>query len=255
MILTSAMDKGGTAKTTTAAILAQAAAYQGAKVLAIDLDPQGNLSFCLGASTLPEMGNSYNLFTGLPANKLIQATFQGVDVIPAARDLITIKSDKGSARRLKKALECVKDKYQLIVIDTPATAGELQYNAIYAADLLIIPLQVEAYTLTSLIQTLQAAQTIRADIKAGVLLTRYSGTSTFDKQVKELIEQKAAALNIPYFGRIRNGVAVREAALLQESLFKHAPKSKPAQDYLNAWQSIREYLGIPEPVQKGQKNN
>lgn len=249
MILTSAMDKGGTAKTTTAAILAQAAAYQGAKVLAIDLDPQGNLSFCLGASTLPELGNSYNLFTGLPAQQLIQATFQGVDVIPAARDLITIKSGKGSARRIKNALEGIKKHYDLIVIDTPATAGELQYNAIYAADLLLIPLQVEAYTLTSLIQTLQAAQTIRDDIKTGVLITCYTNTSTFDKQVKQLIEQKAAALNIPYFGHIRKGVAVREAAMMQESLFKHAPKSKPAQDYLKAWQAIREYVGTPEPVQ------
>ena len=133
-IITIAVQKGGTGKTTTAAALAQAAAYKGRRALAIDLDPQGNLSVTLAAQMIPEAGNSYNLLMGLPAADLIQTTEQGIDVIPACLDLATISSGKGSARRLQRALEPIKNNYDLIVIDTP-TAAELQYNALQAATL------------------------------------------------------------------------------------------------------------------------
>ena len=101
-IISVSIQKGGTGKTTTAAALAQAAAYKGKKALAIDLDPQGNLSLALAAEMLPETGNSYNLLMGLPAADLIQTTPQGIDAIPACLDLLTVYSGPGSARRLQK---------------------------------------------------------------------------------------------------------------------------------------------------------
>ena len=125
MIYTIATQKGGTGKTTTAAALAQAAAYKGKSCLAIDLDPQANLTYCLAADeTQP---GSYDLLHGAAASQVTQTTAQSIDVISASPDLQTETSSRGSARRLQKALAPLKDQYDVIIIDTPATAGELQY--------------------------------------------------------------------------------------------------------------------------------
>lgn len=240
MIYTIAIQKGGTAKSTTAAALAQAAAYKGIKALAIDLDPQGNLSFNLAADmTRP---GSFELLNGEPAGDLIQTTPQNIDVIAASWNLATITSGKGSARRLQKALAPIKNNYPVIVIDTPPTAGELQYNALQAAGGLIIPLQADIYNLQSLYQITDTARQFmdsNPDLQIlGYVLTQYDGRSTIARHLKEAIEKTAAGVNVPYLGAIRQAVAVKEAAALQRSLFEYAPKSKPATDYLELFETI-----------------
>ena len=243
-IITVAIQKGGTGKTTTAAVLAQAAAFRGRKMLAIDLDPQGNLSFALAAQTGPGCGSSYDLLTGKAPEELIQTTRQGLDVIPAARDLSTISTGRGSARRLQRAVEALRARYGLIIIDTPPTAGELQYNALQAATRLIIPLQADIYNVQSLYQITDTARQIQesnpALLIAGIVLTQYDGRSTIARQMREVITGKAAALGVPFLGVTRAAVAVREAAALQQSLFEYAPKCKPAADYLSIYDSLQE---------------
>ena len=241
MIYTIATSKGGTGKTTTAAAIAQAAAYNGKKALAVDLDPQGNLSFCLAAdATKP---GSYELLHGRPAADLIQKSHQGMDIIPASPNLQTETSAPGSARRLQKALEPLKRKYNLIIIDTPATAGELMYNALQAADRLIIPLLVDAYNLQSLYQLTTIASQIKASgnprLKiAGVILTQYDGRANVTRQLRDILESKSRERGIPFLGVVRKAVAVQEAAALQESLFTYAPRSNPAQDYMSIFETI-----------------
>ena len=85
MIYTIATQKGGTAKTTTAAVLAQAAAYRGKRVLAIDLDPQGNLSFAAGADA--RHAGSFELLHGADLEEVTQTTAQGIDIITASPNL------------------------------------------------------------------------------------------------------------------------------------------------------------------------
>ena len=211
MIIAVAIQKGGTAKTTTAAALTQAAVYRGRSVLAIDLDPQGNLSFCLAADTNKPGG--YELLTGTTAADLAQTIRPGLDVIPASWNLSAITSGKGSARRLQRALEPIKDKYDLIIIDTPTQAGELQYNALQAADGLIIPLQADIYNLKSLYQITDTARQFQRSNPAlqltGFILTQYDGRSTIARQMKETITDRAAAIGVPYLGTIRAAVASR----------------------------------------------
>ena len=237
-----ANQKGGTGKSTTAAALAQAAAAAGRRALAIDLDPQGNLSFTLAADM--NRGTSFDLLEGAKASQLIQRSRTGPDIIPASRNNSTITSSRGSAKRLQRALLPVQLSYDLIIIDTPPTAGELQYNALQAASGLIIPLQAEIYSLQGLYEIAEAAEQIRQSNPAldvtGVLITRHNERSTIARQMRENIISAAAALGIPYLGAIREGVAIREAQALQENLFLYAPKSKPALDYMNIYKTITE---------------
>ena len=238
-IIAVAIQKGGTGKTTTAAVLAQAAAYRGRKVLAIDLDPQANLSFALAADTRGAGGMA--LLEGTPAGELIQ-TRGGLDIIPASWSLATATSSRGSARRLERALEPIKGGYDLIIIDTPTKAGELQYNALQAATGILIPLQADIYNLQSFYQMTDTARQIRTTnpglILAGILFTRYTGRSTLERTMRATIEREAAKAGAPVLGQVREGVAIREAAALQKPLYEYAPKSKPAQDYLAVLEKI-----------------
>lgn len=235
-IITTAIQKGGTGKTTTAAVLAQAAVYKGYKVLAVDLDPQGNYSFSLAAKTGPTTPGSYDLLTGRPAAEIIQHINPLLDVIPANWTLSTIKSEKGSARRLQQALQPIKENYDFIIIDTPPTAGELQYNALQAATGLIIPLQADIYNLQSLYQMADTARQIQASNPGleilGIIFTQYDKRSTIARTMQQAITEQAAAAGIPFIGTVRGAVAVKEAAATQQSLYDYAPNSKPAQDYL-----------------------
>lgn len=234
MILTVINQKGGSGKTTTAGAIAQAAAYKGKKALAVDLDPQANLTYILAADS--NRPGSYELLRGTPAAEVIQTTPQNIDVIPAAWSLQTEKTGPGSARRLQKALEPVKNNYDIVIIDTPPTPGELQYNAMQAADGLIIPLQTDIYNIRALQQIEATAAQIRKSndrlrIK-GIILTQYDRRPIINRQLKNNLEAEAYKKVIPYLGEVRKSVAIQEAAALRKSIFEYAPNSKPAQDYL-----------------------
>ena len=138
----------------------------------------------------------------------------------------------------------LKLSYDFIIIDTPPTAGELQYNALQAATALIIPLQAEIYSLQGLYQIAETAEQIKktnpALTAAGVILTRHNDRSTIARQMQENIKAAAQQMAIPYLGTIREGVAIREAQALQVSLYEYAPKSKPALDYMDIFRKIME---------------
>lgn len=240
MIITMTMQKGGTGKSATAAALAQAAAADGKKVLCIDLDPQGNLSFTLGANTAGT--GALEFITGSAAHT-IHTVAPFIDVIPASGDLATLTTETGSGQRLKKALEPIKEKYDYVFIDTPPTAGEIQYNALLAAEGAIIPLQADVYCLQSLYQiaeTLKLAKVANKRLKVlGIVFTQYDGRSTIAQQMRETITAEAENMGVPVLGAIRAGVAIKEAAAKQQSLYDYAPKSKPAQDYRTIYTKIR----------------
>ena len=242
MILAVANQKGGTAKSTTAAALAQAAAHKGRRVLVIDTDPQANASFFLAADV--NRPGAFEVLEGLPAAEAIQATADGLDVIPASWNLQTISSSRGSARRLKTALEPIAGGYDLIILDTPPTAGELQYNALMAATDLIIPLQADIVGLQGLYQMADTARQIQGsnpDLSIiGVILTRYDSRPKINRYLQEVITEKGQEIGAPFLMSIRSGIAIREAQALQQSLFEYAPHSKPAQDYKKLFTMIQE---------------
>ena len=239
-VLTIAVQKGGTGKTTTAAALSYAAVKDHKKVLAIDLDTQGNLSYSLNMRTGSNVAGSYDLLAGMNPDEIIQHLENGLDAIPANWQLSTMKAGTGSARHLQTAIEPLKRLYDVIIIDTPPTAGTLQYNALQAATGLIIPLKSDVFSVQSLYQIVDTARQFQdsnplLSIK-GIVLTQYSKRSIIDRQMEKKISDAAAEYGLQIIGRIRQGVAVKEATALQENLYQYAPKSKPAADY---WQLYR----------------
>lgn len=242
-IITTAVIKGGTGKTTTAAAIAQAAAKANKRVLCIDLDPQGNLTAFLDAE--PNAPGSYQLLGGeTPAAGLIQKTTQALSVIAASPDLATLKTKPGSAKRLQKAIEPIKDNFDLIIIDTPPQMGEPTYNALQASTGLLIPLEADGSSLQGLYQILDIAQHMRESSNPdlsfiGVLLTRYDSRPNINRYLKDTIQKTAQESGAAFLGCIRAGIAIREAQGLRQSLYEYAPKSKPAADYLDIYRAIK----------------
>lgn len=232
--------KGGTAKSTTAAILAQAAASKGKKVLCIDLDPQTNLSLALGADT-SEKG-SYEVITKEASISEATQTIDNIDILAASWSIATLETETGSASRLNDALKGLKNKYDLVFIDTPPTIGEQQYNALMAATAVIIPLEADIYNLQSLYQISETIEAMKKSNKAlkdsYFILTKFDNRSTLTRQMQQTITVKANALNIKFLGCVRTAIAVKEAAALQKSIYEYAPKSKPAQDYLEILEQL-----------------
>ncbi len=236
--------KGGAGKTTTAAAMAHAAVKDGCRALAVDLDPQANLSVNLGADpTQP------GVLEALRGNQTVAAVIQhtagGVDVLTASRDLAALEVTQGSAAALQKALRPIQGAYDYCIIDTPPQWGATVYAALCAADYLLIPTETDLNSAQGVrdiaeLATQTASQRGRNLTIAGVIVTRYDGRSAVNRQIRDTIETSCQGSGLPYLGEIRQGIAAREAAVLHESLFKYAPRSKPAADYLALWQKIRQ---------------
>lgn len=241
-IITAAVIKGGTGKSTTIAALAQAAAADGKRVLAIDLDPQANLSFFIGADQNRPGG--YDLLHGADPAQLIQETPQGIAAIAASPDLATERTGPASAKRLQEAIRPLKRRFDFIFIDTPPQMGELTFNALQASTGLIIPLETDNSSLQGLYQIADIAHQMQHSNPAlkikGVILTRYDARPKLNRYLKETIAERGQEMGAPFLMGIRPGIAIREAQALQQSIFEYAPKSNPAQDYKALYKTIQE---------------
>ena len=240
-IITTAIIKGGTGKTTTAAAIAQAAKADKKKVLCIDLDPQANFSAFIGADR--NHAGSLELLTGEDPAEIIQETAQGLFAISATPDLAALKTSAGSAKRLQRAIDPIKGNYDFIIIDTPPQIGELTFNALQASTGLIIPLESDNSSLQGLyhiVDIVGQMQQSNQDLQIiGTLLARYESRTKINRYLQEVIQEQCKQMRLPYLGEVRAGVSIREAQGLQLSLYEYAPKSKPAQDYAAIYAAIK----------------
>ena len=234
MIIAVANQKGGVAKTATAQAIATGTAKTGRRSLAIDADPQSNLSYSMGGNSA-DMG-LYELMTGAATpGQIIQHTAQG-DLITASSRLALPFTGKDPGKLLAKALQPIKKKYDVITIDCPPALNILLANALITADVVIIPLTADMYALQGLYQLKQSitdAQKINKGLKiGGVVFTRHNTRTVLARDLADVITDKCRELDIPvYKTTIREGVAIREAQTQRQSIFDYAPRSNPAKDY------------------------
>ena len=227
--------KGGTAKTTTAATIADGIRRAGYSVLLVDLDSQHNLSDFLGAN--PAALNSTDLFSirTRPAD-LIQHTPRG-DIIAGSGDLAAGDVELTDNTQLKKALRPFIKEYQYIILDTPASYGRLTMNALTAATGAIITLEPATFSADGLAELVKIIKQIRRTNKAltirGIIITRCDARSN---EVKQTIEEiRAAALELgtrviepPIRATAKVGAAQRRKV----SLLDYQPRNNTAaEDY------------------------
>jgi chromosome partitioning protein len=241
MIIAVCNQKGGVAKTATAQAIVTGATKLGRKSLAIDFDPQANLSFSMGGNSA-DVG-AYELITGeKTAAQTIQHTAQG-DIVTASDKLALPLNAEDPGTLLAKALKPIKKKYDVITIDCPPALNILLVNALYAADLVIIPLTADLFPLQGLYQlkqSIQGAQKVNKGLKiGGAVFTRHATRTILARDLTDAITEKCHELDIPtYKTAIREGVAVREAQTQRESIFDYSPRSNPAKDYMQLIKEI-----------------
>lgn len=233
--------KGGVGKTTTAHILSAGLARQGFKVLAVDVDPQTNLTFTAGIDPLESGVNLYNLMKKQASSlQAVQPTKSGFSIIPGSLDLAGADMEFTKAGReymLKEALEPLKEEFDFCIIDTPPTLGILTVNALTASQKVIVPMCADVYSLQGLSQLQGLIGNVQKYCNPsltidGLLLTKYSPRAVINRQLKESLQEVAEQLKTKvYTAAIREAVAIREAQLLQSDIFTEQPKANVTQDY------------------------
>ena len=236
-VIALANQKGGVAKTTSTLNLAVAFAEEGNKVLAIDLDPQGNLTMSQGLNPDTIERSMYDVLVHrLPIEQIIH--HGEVDLAVASIDLagaeLALSAMIGRERSLEKALQPVLERYDFVVIDTPPSLGLLTINALVAANGVIVPVQCEYLSLRGLVQLENTLSMIRENLNPevgieGILATMYDSRTLHSREALEILEENFG--DLVFKTRIRKTIRYAEAPVKGTSVLKYDPTGTAAQAY------------------------
>lgn len=234
-----ANQKGGVGKTTTTQALSAGLAGRGYRVLAIDLDPQGNLSSACGVE-------SYNVPTVYELLKQTESLGNVIqhagnyDIMPSNIMLAGAEqelSQTGKEHRLKESLAALNDDYDYILIDTPPSLGVLTVNAFTAATDILIPTTAGIFATAGISQLSNTVKNVQKYCNpsvyiAGILFTRFNPRTNISRQIRDLTEQLSGLISAPiYKTYIRSAIVVEEAQASKEDIFSYAGKSTVSEDY------------------------
>jgi len=248
-----ANQKGGVGKTTTTVSLGAALAQGGARVLLVDLDPQGNSSTGLDVRISPEEPSVYDaIVEGLPVAQAVRSTaVEGLTVLPSSLELagaeVELVQAMARERALARALEPARDDYDVILIDCPPSLGLLTINAFVAADQLLVPIQCEYYALEGLSQLLRTVGLVEENLNpglsiGGVALTMYDARTRLAQQVVDEVRS--------YFGPrafetvIPRNVRLSEAPSYAQPITVFDPESRGADAYRGLAEEFAQRLGL-----------
>lgn len=258
-IFTVANQKGGVGKTTTTVNLAAALARSGARVLVIDLDPQGNASTALGVEHRSETISVYDvIINDEPISAVVQKSpeFDALYCLPATIHLagaeIELVSLVAREQRLRTAvekfLEESEEQFHFVFIDCPPSLGLLTINAFVAANEVLIPIQCEYYALEGLSQLLKNIELIERHLNptlkvSTILLTMYDGRTNLANQVAQEVRDHFP--NEVLKTLIPRSVRISEAPSYGQTVISYDTNSPGSISYLEAAAEIAR-RGAPE---------
>ena len=240
-IIAVANRKGGVGKTTTSINLAACLAEKGKKVLAVDMDPQGNLTSGLGVDKDSVEKSIYELIIGEVDIKEVinKEVLENLDIIPTSIDLsaaeIELIGVDDKEYILRNAIDQVKDQYDFVIIDCPPSLSMLTINAMTTADSVIVPIQCEYYALEGLSQLIHTVELVKDRLNSkleieGVVFTMYDARTNLSLQVVENVKDNLQQ-NI-YKTIIPRNIRLAEAPSYGLPINKYDPKSTGAESYM-----------------------
>jgi len=236
-VIAFANQKGGVAKTTTTLNLAVAFAERGLRVLAVDLDPQGNLTMSQGIDPDTLEISMYDVLVHHTSIREVIRRRE-VDVACSSIDLagaeIAMSTQIGRERSLEKALKPILSDYDFICIDTPPSLGLLTINALTAADKVIVPVQCEYLSMRGLIQLQNTLQMIRENLNPdveieGILPTLMDTRTVHAKEAIEILEENFG--DRVFAARIKKTIRFAEAPVKGQSVMSYDPTGEAAALY------------------------
>ena len=240
-IIAVANQKGGVGKTTTSINLAACLAEKGKKVLAVDMDPKGNLTSGLGVDKDSVEKSIYELIIGEVDIKEVinKEVLENLDIIPTSIDLsaaeIELIGVDDKEYILRNAIDQVKDQYDFVIIDCPPSLSMLTINAMTTADSVIVPIQCEYYALEGLSQLIHTVELVKDRLNSkleieGVVFTMYDARTNLSLQVVENVKDNLQQ-NI-YKTIIPRNIRLAEAPSYGLPINKYDPKSTGAESYM-----------------------
>lgn len=246
-ILAFSNKKGGVGKTTSALCVAAYLSVLNKKVLAIDLDGQGN--FTNASRGEDNVQGTLEFMKGAPLEDVLQKN-ERYDFIGADRRLSEHERDFDDFERekhLRNALNNIEnEKYDYVVLDTPPSMGVITLNALAAADEVVICCQADGFSVEGLksmrknIEQIKTGYNPKLEV-GGILLTRYNARTNLSKQLVPIFERAADAMKSRVFENyIRENTALKEAQIMRQDIYTYDPTSNGANDYADF---VQEWLG------------
>ena len=240
--ITIAQQKGGTGKTTTAHAIGAGLKAQGKNVLFVDLDPQANLSYIVGAKL--DGLTVLDVLNGKPAADAVQ-TMETGKIIAGTPFLAGADAElAGKVYALAEALKPISRRFDYCIIDTPPALGALTVAALTAADAVIIPCLPDVLSIQALAQIADIIKGIRSTCNpklkiAGILLTRYTPRQKLTKDTESILQKAADGIGARLFNtRIRETVSIREAQAMGLDVYTYSTRSAGAIDYTHLLEEI-----------------
>ena len=253
-----ANQKGGCGKTTTAINVSAALAATGRRVLLIDLDPQAHASFGLRASNLPADRSIYYVLTDNPEKRrsldsCVANVSRNFDIVPSNVQLSALeqefKGKEDAVSELYRVLSCFPPTYEYIIIDCPPSLGFLTFNALRAADQVIVPMDMSAFTLMGVGKLLGMLELIKTKIghvpRLNALATLFDMRTSYSQSVLE--EVKAFFGHQMFQTVIRLNVALKRAVSDGVSILDFDKTSNGAKDYIALCYETLRLDGVRDP--------